>query len=263
MDQRTETTQTAESSDIYQLLQQLQDEGIEPAEWFDDLAVEAYEEFTKRGGLDLIDCAVTMSAFAVQMAPEDSGEYVGLLNNHGAMLGTRYERTGDMVDLEAAIPAAQQAVDSTSGDHPNRTASALDESLVHEFESILDQINAPLLSHDNNVHLEQAQQRRRDSVTAFDSCIRKIRNIQGYERFLLGLTVDKMRACASEGPIIIVNVTDIGGHAIIVSSSGVKSLALSKLSSTDVRKWLNRTWDTGPEGIESENRDFREYLGWL
>ena len=147
------------------------------------------------------------------------------------------------------------------GDRSN--ISALDEALVSEFESLLDQINAPLPSPHNNAHFEQAQQRRRDSEAAFNLFVQKIRNIPGYDRFLLGFTLDGMRACASEGPIIVVNVTNIGSHAIIIMSSDIKSLELPELSPTEARRWLKRAWHTSPRSLESNNRDFREYLAWL
>ncbi|KAL2195348.1 CHAT domain-containing protein [Corynascus similis CBS 632.67] len=44
------------------------------------------------------------------------------LNNLGVMLQCRYERTGEMADLEEAIEMARQAVESTPHDHPGRAA---------------------------------------------------------------------------------------------------------------------------------------------
>ncbi|KAL2174178.1 uncharacterized protein P884DRAFT_315271 [Thermothelomyces heterothallicus CBS 202.75] len=38
------------------------------------------------------------------------------------MLASRYERTGEMTDLEEAIGIARQAVDATPHDHPDRAA---------------------------------------------------------------------------------------------------------------------------------------------
>jgi hypothetical protein len=67
-------------------------------------------------------------------------------------------------------------------------------------------------------------------MAAFKSFVQEIRNISGYERFLLGLTLAQMRACATEGPIIIVNLTGLGSHAIIIRSLEIKSLGLPKLS---------------------------------
>jgi tetratricopeptide (TPR) repeat protein len=135
-------------------------------------------------------------------------------------------------------------------------------NLAHRFESLLDEINAPLLSQDDAVR-QQALQRRRDGVAAFDLCVQDIRNILGYERFLLGLTRAEMRVCASEGPIVVVNVTDLGSHAIIVSLSEIKSLELPKLSPEEARSWVDRQWSTGRKALGSDNKDFREYLAWL
>jgi Tetratricopeptide repeat len=56
--------------------------------------------------------------------PKDYPNRAVCYNNLGDMLESRYERTGDIVDLEAAIQAAQQAVavaiDSTPQNYPDR-----------------------------------------------------------------------------------------------------------------------------------------------
>jgi hypothetical protein len=41
------------------------------------------------------------------------------LNNLGSKIGLRYERTGEMKDLEEAIQTARQAVESMPADHPD------------------------------------------------------------------------------------------------------------------------------------------------
>jgi tetratricopeptide (TPR) repeat protein len=126
--------------------------------------------------------------------------------------------------------------------------------LARQFESLLDGINAPLPTQDA-LHLTQIQQRRRDGVAAFNSCVRKIREIPGYERFLLGPTPTEMQACATEGWIVVVNITDLGSDAIIVSSSSkIKRLELPNLSPREARSRL---------AIESDNKDFCKYLTWL
>ena len=77
-------------------------------------------------------------------------------------------------------------------------------------------------------------------MAVFELCVREIRNIPEYERFLLGLTPDEMRVCVTEGPIVVVNVTELGSYAIVVSSSKIKSFELRELSPSGARKWLNR-----------------------
>jgi len=358
--------------------------------------------YERTGDMADLEAAIQAAQQAVDSTPQDHPNWAMHLNNLGNKHGSRYERTGGMADLQAAIQAAQQAVDSTPQDHPNRamylsnlgnklgrryertgdmadieksgdsflrawkcensipflriqavaravdvlgslgslesaaktaqdaidllptvsnrslqrsdqqyavshfsglaasacsillrlnqsaqaleilekgrstilnqligdrsdisTLSEAHPELASRFESLLDQINAPLPSQDNEFLLKQAQQQRRDGVAAFNSCIQEIRKIPGYERFLLGLTLAEMRACASEGPVVIVNVTDLGSHAIIVSSSEIKSLELPKLSPQEARSWLNRRWGTGLQGLGFDNKDFRQYLAWL
>jgi CHAT domain-containing protein len=72
-----------------------------------------------------------------------------------------------------------------------------------------------------------------------------------------------MQACAVDGSIIIINVTEIRSDAIIVSSSAVKTLMLPKLSASSVKSWIGRKW-TGPESERGKrNRKYLEYLSWL
>jgi hypothetical protein len=120
------------------------------------------------------------------------------------------------------------------------TLNGLYLELVRRFESLLDEINAPLLDKDYAVYLEHARQRRQDGVAAFESCVQEIRNIPGHERFLLGLTPDEMRAYAAKGPIVIINMTDLGCHAIVVSSSEITTLELPQLLPSEARRWLNK-----------------------
>ena len=143
------------------------------------------------------------------------------------------------------------------------TLSKAHPELARRFESLLDEINAPLLSQDDAVRQKQAQQRRRDGVAAFESCVREIRDIPGHERFLLGLTPDEMRACVTEGPIVVVNVTELGSHAIVVLSSEIKSFELPELSPLAARRWLNRQWSTKRGDLSSENKEFQKYQKWL
>jgi len=358
--------------------------------------------YEQTGDMADLEAAIQAAQQAVDSKPEDHLNLAACWNNLGNNLGSRYERTGDMADLEAAIQVAQKAVDSTPQDHPDRAmylnnlgnklgrryertgdradleksgtsllrawkchnsipfrrvqaaARAVDilalledlksaaqlaqnainilptvstrflqradqqyavsyfsglaasacsillrlnqpeqalevlekgrttilsqligdrsdistlrdayPNLACQFESLLDRINAPLPSQDNEILLKQAQQRRRDGVAAFDSCVQEIQIIPGYERFLLGLTPAEMQACASEGPIVVVNVTDVGSHAIIVSSSEIKSLELPMLSPREARTWIDSKWSTGRQGLGSDNKHFREYLTWL
>ena len=61
------------------------------------------------------------------------------------------------------------------------TLSNAHPELARLFESLLDEINAPLRSEDDGIRQEQAQEWRRDGVAAFESCIRQIGDVPGHE----------------------------------------------------------------------------------
>jgi hypothetical protein len=131
--------------------------------------------------------------------------------------------------------------------------------VAHRFQDLLAEINAPLTVNEDSVLIKHAQQRRRDSVAVFESCIQEMRDTPGYGRFLVGLTPNEMRACAVEGPIIVVNITDLGAHATIVLSSEIKSIELPNLLPSEARKWLNRQWNTDRENLQDSNQEFQQY----
>ncbi len=62
--------------------------------------------------------------------------FTGWLNNLGEFLQSRFERTGEMANLEEAIETAREAVQSTPHDHPDRAArlNNLGTKLGRRFE---------------------------------------------------------------------------------------------------------------------------------
>ncbi len=72
----------------------------------------------------------------MQSTPHDHPDRAAYLNNLGNKLGRRFERTGEMADLEEAIETARNAVQSTPHDHPNRAAclNSLGVFLESRFE---------------------------------------------------------------------------------------------------------------------------------
>jgi hypothetical protein len=56
-----------------------------------------------------------------------------------------------------------------------------------------------------------------EALEELEECTSSIRQLPGHERFLLGPTLDELREMTSEGPIVMVNVTDIRNDAIIVT----------------------------------------------
>ena len=52
----------------------------------------------------------------MEATPEDHPDKAARLNSFGAFLGRRYQQTGNLQDLEAAIMHAEAAVDGTPED---------------------------------------------------------------------------------------------------------------------------------------------------
>ncbi|KAI1329831.1 CHAT domain-containing protein [Xylariaceae sp. FL0255] len=71
---------------------------------------------------------------------------------------------------------------------------------------------------------------------AFDQLLVDIRNRPGFERFLLAPSKEDIMQTAAIGPIIVVNVSDYGSHAILVERGQIRALPLPNLRSGDVDK---------------------------
>ena len=56
----------------------------------------------------------------IEAIPEGHPDRVGWLGNLGMHLRSRYERNGNLQDLEMAIARFETAVEATPGDHPDR-----------------------------------------------------------------------------------------------------------------------------------------------
>lgn len=78
---------------------------------------------------------------------------------------------------------------------------------------------------------EFALREREKDIKDIEKCIDQIRRIPHHERFLQKPAVGELQNVAAEGPIVLVNVTDISSDAIILSHDQVKAIPLPALSS--------------------------------
>ncbi|KAF4868420.1 hypothetical protein CGCSCA1_v012343 [Colletotrichum siamense] len=100
-----------------------------------------------------------------------------------------------------------------------------------------------------------------------DVCESKIRQIEGFERFLLPPSLAELQDVASEGPIVVVNTSRIGADAIIITKHCFKAVELPEMSSN----WMIRGAGNGTEDQRGQ-RDIKPEraprlndmaLGWL
>ncbi|KAJ5614668.1 hypothetical protein N7528_008322 [Penicillium herquei] len=104
-----------------------------------------------------------------------------------------------------------------------------------------------------------------EAVTKLDECISDIRALPGFEQFLLGPSLSELKHHAAEGPIIIVNVTELRSDAIIIQESGVDSIGLPQLSRKKTTEWIEQSLTTYNDPIErgKKNKRYLEFLKWL
>ncbi|KAK3612922.1 hypothetical protein LTR22_028386, partial [Elasticomyces elasticus] len=73
-------------------------------------ANDSYKEYRRSEEVWQLDIAVKCARAGVELIDQCYGLYTAYLGILGVFLGTRYDRTGVMPDLEDAIDVAQQAL---------------------------------------------------------------------------------------------------------------------------------------------------------
>jgi tetratricopeptide (TPR) repeat protein len=129
--------------------------------------------------------------------------------------------------------------------------------LASQFDILRNEVNNP-------ANTSLVAHRHRLAAVELDKCIKNIQQLPGHTHFMSGLSEDEMRACATDGPIVVVNVSALGSDAIIVSPDSIKSLALPNLSAEVAETWISRDWHSRDRPKRGENnKKYIEYLGWL
>ena len=114
--------------------------------------------------------------------------------------------------------------------------------------------------------------RRRELAEDFDELVARIRAQQGFDRFLLPLPVGELLAAAAQGPVVLLNVTDIRSDALLLTTSRVLVMPLPTLTPQTVRDRtvtflaaLNDAHDPGAgrDGRDRAERELTQILGWL
>lgn len=121
---------------------------------------------------------------------------------------------------------------------------------------------------DNKKHTSEDQRRqRKKDIDELDELLTSIRNLPGFAGFLLPPSTEELIKMAKEGPIVILNCTDVRSDAIIVTTSATKLLPLPKLEFDEVTRrmeHLNRKLIRGKSRTYPlRNAGMEELLLWL
>jgi tetratricopeptide (TPR) repeat protein len=114
--------------------------------------------------------------------------------------------------------------------------------------------------------------RWRKLADSFDSLVAHIRNLPGFDRFLLPRSASDLLRAASEGPVILLNVSDLRSDALMLTASGVQVVPLASLTPQAVREKVQtflyaldeaQRVDATPEERDRAEERLIQILGWL
>jgi hypothetical protein len=118
----------------------------------------------------------------------------------------------------------------------------------------------------------RSTERRRAAVMAFDQIIAEIRGLPAFGGFLRPPPVSELLAAATQGPVVVVTVSEFGSHALILAGNGVLApVPLHGLTPETVRDRVaaflgvvDYPWSVadGTGGPMAEQR-LGDTLGWL
>ena len=148
----------------------------------------------------------------------------------------------------------------------------VEPDLANKFRKLCDDIdvNGTLQSSgpsSSGISLQSlvAAGRRHEASTELDSTIISIRQIPGFERFLLGPSTEELKIYASSGPIVFVNVSEYGSDAFLVTCEAIKHLELTNINYNDLEltatRWLELL--ESREDSFAQGQSMARILKWL
>jgi tetratricopeptide (TPR) repeat protein len=190
--------------------------------------------------LDAAACAVR--------AGDAEGALSVLEQGRGVLLSYALDARTERSDLHAAAPDLAEEV----------------ERLVAELDAVGEAL--PEEETDQAVVLDH----RHALAARWDAAMSRVRELPGFARFGEPPTVAELRPAAADGPVVTVTVSEYGCDALVVTTGGVRAVALPGLTADEVasraRTFLAALDVVGSGGL-AERMDaqtaVRETLGWL
>jgi tetratricopeptide (TPR) repeat protein/CHAT domain-containing protein len=113
-------------------------------------------------------------------------------------------------------------------------------TLYAQHESLRVEVNKPISSVADRHTQQSALKRRYDAGIEIDKLIMEIRKQPGFEDFLLSPRRAELQDAASDGPIIVINVSNHRCDAILIEQHQIRSLALPNLNSKEIKDKARR-----------------------
>ncbi|KAJ5704106.1 hypothetical protein N7493_011244 [Penicillium malachiteum] len=154
---------------------------------------------------------------------------------------------------------------STPTDQIDRSTRTLTKFFIEQatvYDRLRNEVNTTAPDLEGDDFRLMRTQKLREAVTNLEECISSIRALPGFEQFLLGPSLSELKHHATEGPIIMVNVTELRSDAIIIQESGVDSIELPQLTRTKTIKWIEQSLTTYNDPIERGKKNKRYKWLW-
>ncbi|KAJ6281480.1 CHAT domain-containing protein [Bipolaris maydis] len=138
--------------------------------------------------------------------------------------------------------------------------------LYVRYESLRIETNKPTEGYSNCLERNEALSSQMSDMEKLDECVQEIRKLPGFDKFHERSTVKQMQDCASDGDIIVVNITQLRSDAIVVTARGTRTISFPKLSTDDVRSWMDQdltTTSMNDKKAGQKNKIYRQFLSWL
>ena len=110
---------------------------------------------------------------------------------------------------------------------------------------------------------------RTQLARAWDSALEQVRAVPGFADFLRPLSFASLSRAAPEGPVVLLNVSEVRSDALIISGDGVRVVPLPGLSDETLVARLNTLYAPSvltPRGlaeVAATNRVITGVLGWV
>lgn len=174
---------------------------------------------------------------------QSPAEALNLLEcGRGAILSQSINARNDLDELRAAYPEA-----------------------ASKFDSIRKELHAATFSQKHDPEFTWRQSNRRTKAAGeLETCLRYVRQLQGFGRFLMALSSADICKAATEGLIIVVNITEIRSDALVITTTGITSVQLHA-TYTEAKEWVQQDLTRAPTREERgrKNRLYHKFLSWL
>jgi hypothetical protein len=146
-----------------------------------------------------------------------------------------------------------------------------DPALAHQFRALRDIVDSRESQSESPVGKESVVtsttkiRLRQKSAKQFDQLVRSIRQLNGFDRFLLSPSSADMTQLASEGPIVEFNVDTLRSDAFLITTTGIRARRLPNLrfKNLNTHSDYSRQLRFDPDRISHTKKKVTTILKWL